>query len=226
MKKILLSALFFVCLQLLATSLASAQVNRSDIAVLNGGRTTVLLKAPSSIFAPAKQPSAGLVTIYSNLGTGTNVYNGGAGSGVLGRNVPGMPFPEWLGNAFVPTADHTITEVQVGVTYVSGPNTVILSLNADNGGVPGNVLRTWTFTNLTTFGTCCTLQTAMLNTPLAVTKGTTYWVVLRTLPSNQGTWDVWNDNFKGTQGTFSNNIGSGWVQGGIQTQGAFGVFGQ
>jgi len=37
---------------------------------------------------------------------------------------------------------------------------------------------------------------------------------------------VWNDNFKGTQGTFSNNIGSGWVQGGIQTQGAFGVFGQ
>jgi len=223
-KTALSTALICAVIFLLAT-LASAQRN-DGIATLNGGRTTVLLKAPSQIVTPAKLPSAGLVTIYSNLGTGNNVYNSGAGSGVLGKSVPGMPFPEWLGNAFIPTADHSVTEVQVGVTYVQGPNTVILSLNADNGGVPGNVLRTWTFSNLPAFGTCCTLQTAMLKTPLPVAKGTMYWVVLRTLTTNQGTWDVWNDNFKGTQGTFSNNIGSGWVQGGIQTQGAFGVFGQ
>src|SRR5438105_9794487 len=116
----LYAAFFF----LLATLTSSAQ-SSSDVAVLNGGRTTVLLKAPSQIITPAKVPSAGLITIYSNLGTGNNVYNSGAGSGVLGKNVPGMPYPEWLGNAFVPTAHHIVTEVMVGVTYVHGPNTVI-----------------------------------------------------------------------------------------------------
>ena len=211
---------------LLAAFAAPAQNRPDGIAVLNGGKTTILLKAPSKVITPAQPHDAALVTIYSNLGTGNNVYNSIAGTGVLGRNVPGMPYPEWLADAFTPTANHTVTEIQVGVTYVQGPNSVIVSLNVDDGGTPGKPLHAWLFSNLPTFGTCCTLQTARVPAGIPVTKGTTYWVVVRTANNNQGTWEVWNDNFNEVQGPFSNDLGFGWLQGGIQAQGAFGVFGQ
>ncbi|MBZ5720852.1 MAG: hypothetical protein LAO03_10780 [Acidobacteriia bacterium] len=216
-----------LCAMLVLAGLAAPAQDRNDgIAVLNGGRTTILLKAPSPVITPATPHAAGLVTIYSNLGVGGSTYNPIAGSGVLGRNVPGMPYPEWLASGFTPDADHTVTEIQVGVTYVQGPNTVILSLNEDAAGLPGKPLHSWIFSNLPTFGTCCTLQTAKVTGGIPITKGTHYWIVLRTTNNNQGTWDVWNDNFFERQRPFSNNLGSGWLQGGIQTQGAFGVFGQ
>lgn len=117
---------------LLLSLLASAQT-KDDIIPINGGRNFVYVKPPRTSF-PAVKPPANLVTIYSNLGTGNNVYNAIAGTGVLGKNVPNEPFPEWLANGFTPTANYTVTEIQVGVTWVEGANSVILSLNADNGG--------------------------------------------------------------------------------------------
>jgi len=218
------SITFCVGIVLASSVFASAQT-KDGVIPINGGRNFVYVK-PVDRSARAEQPPANLVTIYSNLGTGNNVYNGAAGTGVLGKNVPNQLYPEWLANGFTPTANHTVTEIQVGVTWVQGPNTVILSLNADNGGKPGKTLYITGFTNLPTFGTCCTLQTATLTTGVPVTKGTMYWIVLRTSPTNQGTWNVWNNDFSGTQGPFSNNIGQGWTQQSTQQLGAFGVFGQ
>lgn len=199
---------------------------RDGVVSINGGRTSVYIKTRSESATTARQRDAGLVTIFSNLGTGNNVYNGSVGSGILGQNVPNQIFPEWLASGFTPTADHLVTQIQVGVTYVEGPNGVILSLNDDNAGVPGQPLKSWRLPNLPTFGTCCTLQTVNLTTGIPVTQGKQYWIVLQTPPHNQSTWDVWNDNFNFLQGPTSNNIGSGWVVGGTQTQGAYGVFGQ
>ena len=106
----------------------------------------------------------------------------------------------------------------------SGTNNVLLTLNENNGGIPGKVLHAWTFTNLPVFGTCCVLQTGKYQHGVPVTKDTMYWVVLRT--TSDDTFDVWNNNFAGKQGPFSNNLGNGWVNGGIQELGAFGVFGR
>ena len=213
----------FLSLVLLST-LAAAQ-SKDGVVPINGGRNFVYVK-PVDRTHPAQKPTPGLVTIYSNLGTGSNVYNGGAGTGVLGHNVPNQPFPEWVANGFTPTANHTVTQIQVGVTWVEGPNSVILSLNADNNGQPGKVLFITQFTNLPTFGTCCTLETANLTTGVPVTAGTLYWVVLRTLSTNQGTWDVWNNNFADLQGPFSNSTGRGWNKQSTQELGAFAVLGQ
>ncbi len=213
-----------LCL-LLAAALPALAQSKDGVVPINGGRNFVYVKPVDRSF-PAAKPRPGLVTIYSNLGTGTNVYNGAAGTGVLGKNVPNQPFPEWVANGFTPTANHTVTQIQVGVTWAEGTNTVILSLNADNGGKPGQALYTTQFTNLPTFGTCCTLQTATLTTGVPVTQGTQYWVVLRTSPTNQGTWDVWNNNFKDLQGPFSNSTGHGWNQQSTQELGAFAVLGQ
>ena len=212
------------CLLLTASLPVFAQ-SKDGVVPINGGRNFVYVK-PVDRSHPAAKPQPGLVTIYSNLGTGTNVYNGAAGTGVLGKNVPNQPYPEWVANGFTPTANHTVTEIQVGVTWVEGANSVILSLNEDNGGKPGKTLFITQFTNLPTFGTCCTLQTATLTTGVPVTQGTQYWVVLRTKPTNQGTWNVWNNNFKDLQGPFSNSLGNGWFQQSTQELGAFAVLGQ
>lgn len=215
-----------LCLAIvLLSSLVAAAQTKDGVIPINGGRNFVYVKPPNTSF-PAAQPPANMVTIYSNLGTGTNVYNAISGTGVLGRNVPNQPFPEWVANGFTPTANHTVTEIQVGVTWVQGPNTVILSLNEDNGGQPGKTLFITQLSNLPTFGTCCTLQTATLTTGAPVTQGTEYWVVLRTSPTNQGTWGVWNNNFKDLQGAFANSTGHGWNKQSVQELGAFAVFGQ
>lgn len=202
-----------------------AQSSPRGVVTVNGKRSVLLLKTSPKKFTPADRTHTGLVTIYSNLGTGTSVYDAISGTGILGRNVPNQPFPEWVANGFVPTADHTVTEVQVGVTYVEGPNSVIVSLNQDDNGIPGKPLHTWMFSNLPDFGTCCTLQTGMLKSGIPVTQGTMYWVVVRTTGSNQGTWQVWNNDIGGQQGSFSNNLGFGWNSS-IQQLGGLGVFGQ
>lgn len=216
-----------ICLGLLIlfSLTAAAQANSPRVATLNDGRTVVYLKPPSNFFTPAP-PDAGLVTIYSNLGTGNNIYNGIAGTGILGHFVPGQPFPEWIGNSFVPSDNRMVTEVQVGVTYVSGPKEMELTLNADDNGLPGEVLARWHTTNLADFGTCCQLMTAKASTGIPVSADTTYWIVVRTKIKNMGTYDVWNNDYNDVQGPTAVNHGHGWVDGGIQVQGAFGVFGQ
>lgn len=202
-----------------------AQVKNPNVGVLQDGRS-VYLKPPAYKYKAAA-PDAGLVTIYSNLGTGDNVYNGISGTGILGHFVPGQPLPEWIGNSFVASEDRLVTELQVGVTYVSGPEELVLTLQADDNGLPGEILAIWHSTMLPDFGTCCQLQKAKSSTGIPITKGQTYWVVVRTKLKNMGTWDVWNNDFDDSvQGPTAVNHGHGWVDGGIQVQGAFGVFGQ
>jgi len=208
---------------LLLASFAAAQSVKDSVITINGGKDAVFMKAPTHVSSPDKFDPARLVTIYSNLGTGNEVYSAGAGVGVLGKNA-GQPHPQWSAFGFTPTADHTVNAIRVGVSYVSGTNEVVMSLNENNGGLPGKVLHTWTFTGLPTFGTCCVLQTAKTKQGIAVKKGTMYWVVLRT--SVDDTFDVWNNDFGGQQGPYSNNTGNGWQDGGIQQLGAFGVFGK
>ena len=194
------------------------------VVTINGGRNTILMRAPSEAFVPAVRASPKLVTIYSNLGKRKNVYNSIAGVGILGPDA-GQPWPQWVGCGFRPKADHTVTEIQVGATYVQGTNTLVVSLNEDNKGIPGKALHAWRFSDLPTFGSCCTLQSAKYAAGIPVKKGKLYWVVLSPQKKFQDTYDVWNNNFAGTQGTFSNNIGSGWNSS-YQVLGAFGVFGK
>jgi hypothetical protein len=209
---------------LMLAGAAWGQAANDGAITINGGRNTILMRAPSEPIVPAVRPSANLVEIYSNLGKGSKVYNAISGYGILGVDA-GQPWPEWVGCGFRPKADHTVTEIQVGATYDQGTNTLLVSLNEDNNGIPGKALHTWHFSNLPVFGQCCTLQTAKYAKGIPVKKGKLYWVVLRPQHQFKDTYDVWNNNFAGTQGTFSNNIGSGWASS-YQVLGAFGVFGK
>jgi hypothetical protein len=210
---------------LLLASLASAQATIDGVIPINGGKNVVFVKPNKRPVTPATAPTAGLIPIYTNLGQGSNVYSGIAGSGLLGKDT-GMMWPEWLACGFTPTADHLVYEVRVGVSHVTGADPVTVSINEDINGTPGKILHAWQFSGLPDFGTCCTIQTGRVKPGIPLKGGQMYWLTIRTLLTNPDTYDVWNNDFNGENGPFANSLGSGWINEGIQQLGAFGVFGQ
>jgi hypothetical protein len=215
-------AILFVFISLFG-AMAVGQDKQDNIAILNGGKTAVYMKPVTQLPAPEAASDSGLITIYSNLGSGSSVYNGNSGNGIVGPDA-GQLFMEWIGNRFRPTADHTVTEISVGVTHVQGPNAVTLSLNEDHDNTPGKALQTWQLNNLPEFGSCCVLQTVKLTPGIPVQKGKLYWVVLRTTYKNKTTYDVWNNDADGHEGPWSNDTGTDWATS-FQQRNAFAVFG-
>ena len=210
---------------LLITVTANAQATKDGVVPINGGRNAIFVKPQSRAVTPAMAPTAGLVPIYTNLGQGSNVYNAIAGSGLIGKDA-GFRWPEWLACGFTPAADHTVFEVRVGVSHVTGADPITVTLNEDANGTPGKVLHAWQFSGLPDFGTCCTIQTGRVKPGIPIKGGQLYWIAIRTLLTNPDTYDVWNNDFNGENGPFANSLGHGWINEGIQQLGAFGVFGQ
>jgi hypothetical protein len=48
---------------------------------------------------------------------------------------------------------------------------------------------------------------------------------MKTTPQNRDTYAVWNNDWSGLQGVWTNDIGSGWEPASHQQLNAFGVFG-
>jgi hypothetical protein len=70
------------------------------------------------------------------------------------------------------------------------------------------------------------LLTAKLKVGIKVKKGNQYWVVVQTSPQHRDTYAVWNNDWNGAQGLWSNDIGSGWEPESQQQLNAFWVFGK
>jgi hypothetical protein len=193
---------------------------------INGGRMTVAMRGSAKFVTPPTLHAPGLKTIYSNLGTGSTVYNCCVGYTI---SAVGSPIGEqfWVANAFTPTADMTATQLQVGVGFVEGTNETTISINPDKDGVPSTgFLKQWYPTNLPVFGTCCTLLTGNDAKGVPLKKGTQYWVIVRTCKSSANTWNAWNLDENNASGPVANNTGTGWTALGNGQQGAFGVFGK
>jgi hypothetical protein len=175
------------------------------------GTQTVHTAEKAAVHTPAQKP-AGLVKIYSNLGSATDAYNDVAGELVSG---PATGFMEFLGLPFTPKSDAHVSAIAVAVQYYgSGANQVRLSLYSDAAGVPGTILAgPKTIVNLPDAGTCCALAVWMLKASIPVTAGTQYWIVADTPSSGTG------DDFKGawdfifpTPFLQAVNTGQGWNQ--------------
>ncbi len=134
-----------------------------------------------------------LVTIFNNLArrypngefwccTGYNIMGSASGVG-----------EQWMGAAFTPHANHTVTKISVAAGYSQGTtNGAVLSLKLDNNGAPGTTLKSWNLSALPFFGTCCALMEASDLSGIPVTGGQQYWVVLKTNANELDTVDVWN----------------------------------
>jgi hypothetical protein len=189
------------------------------------GRTTIATGAGAAAVLPRQSLGVdGLKEIYSTYNTDpNNAYDccsgwtiSAEGSVVGARQDVAMPF--------TPSANYAVKTISVAVGYVTGTNGVTVSLNADAGGVPGGVIKKGHVTGLPTFGTCCvTVSIGTKGSP--VNAGTQYWVVVKTDKKTPDTWDAWNMNNVGLQGTFAFNTGTGW-QASSGPLGAFNVVGK
>lgn len=153
---------------------------------------TVVTEAPRS-FTRTSTHQAGLVTIFSNL---ASQYPNGEYWCCTGYNIMGANSgvgEQWMGAAFTPTANHTVTKITVAVGYSQGrTNGAVLALYNDSNGVPGSALKSWNLSKLPTFGACCTLVAKTMGSGIALTGGQQYWVVVKTNSHETDTVDGWN----------------------------------
>ena len=116
--------------------------------------------------------------------------------------------------AFTPSANHTVTEIDVGAGYSGqGTNGIVVSLNLDRNGKPGKALKKWAAANLPTFGTCCGMVTVTDSSGIQINGAQQYWVVLSTNKTETDTVDGWNvdDTDQVNMSTLASYSGTKWV---------------
>lgn len=159
--------------------------------------------------------------IFSNIGT---AYPKGLYFCCYGGTIGGPASQVgqvWQAEAFTPSGNFKVTNIDAAVGFVSGTNGVTIGLYADAGGIPGKKLFAKNVTGLGAFGGCCGLATIKSKNGIAITSGTQYWVVISTDKNTSTTWDAWNMNTTDQIDpiNWAINEGSGWSGG--QTLPAF-----
>ncbi len=160
-------------------------------------------------------------TLYSNLGSGSNVYNCCTGWTISGTGSIGTSFI--AANEFSPTASGSVGEIDIAVGYVEGANSFYVALYTNNSGIPGSKLGEWdNLSSSTNFGSCCGTVDITGISGVNVTAGTNYWLVVGPMSTSSTTWEAWNfSNSALGNDDYSTDGGNTWVQQGQQSQGAF-----
>jgi hypothetical protein len=186
-KKTVLARTLFGLAVLLIGVAALAQDSRSNTITINGGRTTVLMKAPSNVVHNQIEPPTG-GAFYNNIGTG---YQAGVGWTVSDGNPIGTEYTP--GNQIVSLKSGTTKSISVGVGFVAGTNGGKVTLDKDCKGVPcGTIDRTHlcrqTIHNLPNFGSTSTIVESF-RCVTKLKKGQPYWVYVESLDNS---WLAWN----------------------------------
>jgi hypothetical protein len=184
-----------------ATAAGSTQATLSA-----DGRMTLIAPGSVASLGHTYVVPDGLKTIYSTFSDDeSNLYNccngwtvSAVGSIVGAKQAIAMPF--------TPETNVKVKQIVLGIGWVTGANKVTVSLASDAGGVPGATLKKAGASDLPTFGTCCD-TTAVAVKGIALSAGTTYWVIAT---AKKDTWAAWNNNTIGADGPFAFDGGSGW----------------
>jgi hypothetical protein len=164
--------------------------------------------------------SKGGNTIFDDFGAGDTYYccEGWTASG------PNSPYGTfWAANEFTSSGDYSVTQIDLGIGYVSGTNSATVELTTDNGGIPGTVLGSWGISGQPSLGAATDVITTIGGISGVDISAGDYFLVV--LPGASDTWDALNWNIIGTTGLDEYNQGTGWVQQPGQTLGAFDVLG-
>ena len=217
-----------ICLGILsiaALMLSAASLDNDGVIAFPGKVSWAWATRPSPDVRIHNPNPAGLVVIFSNLGKAGQRYEDTVGWDVAGTD-SGVK-AQWVAMPFIAASDAEVTRIVVAIEYNSGsPNSFELSLNFDNGGTtPGNAIRTWTVKNAPKFGTCCTLDVVTDAKGLRVNKGTQYWVVAETNPTQQATRMEWDISPRDIESNFAFNNGNGWHEF-VAFTSAFAVYGR
>jgi hypothetical protein len=164
--------------------------------------------------------------IFSNLGKKypDAIFSCCGGPGLNGPNWGGGQ--QWVAGAFTPSSNVTVTRIALGLGYVSGTNSAIVTLNSDDNGLPGTQLASFKIRNIPPSGSCCTLTEVRDRAGTPLTAGEQYWVVATTT-ADSNLFAIWNQNTTEQIHFLTNahNNGQGWKLGYFYPGMAFGVFG-
>jgi len=154
--------------------------------------------------------------LFSNFGPDpTDLYDASNGYFVSG---PNNAFNGQMQDIAIPFKARANANV-VGIKYAVqeylelGAAGFKASLNADAGGLPGASLASADVKIKISFGDpCCALTQWKLTTPVAVTKGTQYWVVGTTDQKTNTAINTWSFVYNDAPGTFAfQQDNGGWI---------------
>jgi hypothetical protein len=178
-------------------------------------------------------PAMAQTTFFSDLGTGSNVYNCCTGWTVSGSGILGESFT--AANEFTAGATGSVSQIDIGIGLAGGTNSFFAALYTASGNEPGTEIAQWNnLSSNETFGQCCGLVTITGITGVDLTAGTSYFLILGPTNLTATTFMAWNENSTGATGTdlyatsgCQNGSGTGcsWNSNGTQTIGAFDIIG-
>jgi uncharacterized repeat protein (TIGR03803 family) len=200
------------------------------------GQSGVPAKAISSasgypnVEANSRQQSiAPGIVIFTDLGPPGDLYNccigwTAAGSGALGTSFT-------AGNWFVISGSGSfeITQIDLGLVYVSGTNLFDVSIWTDNGGVPGTQVPNACFFAVpgVPSGNLLAINGISGSSQVSLTAGQPYFMVIGPeylTDTTLGSWN-WNNQGVSTLDVYSNDGGSTWSPSGTGPLGAMDIQG-
>ena len=152
-------------------------------------------------------PDARLRVIFSNLGRNPVLpYDCCFAWGLTGPAAENGDATA-VGVSFRPIRNARVRKLELGLSYLSGTNQVLVVMHEDAGGVPGRVMAEFTVVDVPRIGSCCELAKV---TPQGVTvqAGRVYWVTARV---DGNTLASWNVALPVMFGPLSLDRGGGWV---------------
>jgi hypothetical protein len=138
-------------------------------------------------------------TFFSDLGSGSNVYNCCSGWTMGGTGTLGTY--EYDANEFVAGSTGAVSQIDIGLGYVTGTNSFFAALYTASGNDPGTLIEQWNnLTSSETFGQCCGLVSITGITGVNLTAGQDYFLVLGPTDLSSTLWAAWNINSTNTSG--------------------------
>ena len=187
----------------------------------------------TAILALSGLPAWGGSIIFSDLGTGGNVYNSSSNSwGIFGSANSFSPnLPQGIAALFTAggSGSESVGQIDLGVWYFSGVGTFTASIWTDVSGKPGSQVAgaLWSLSTSNTYPACCNLVTVSGISGVTLTGGQQYFMILQPVSYSDNSTNGWNYNSQGVSGDIqSTPDGSTWTDTGSSANyAAFDVLG-
>ncbi|MCE5325711.1 MAG: PEP-CTERM sorting domain-containing protein [Planctomycetaceae bacterium] len=143
--------------------------------------------------------------IYSSFGPGDSFSNDGAAG--IGGTASFRGFQS-VANAFtVSGGDFQLGKIEVATVWDSGTNSLVVSVAADNAGIPGTTIESFSLSGLMTGEPGSIVSMTSTLHPL-LSNGSSYWVVLEAGAEDASA--AWCDSLLSVEGTHAWDEGNGW----------------
>ena len=183
------------------------------------------IKSFTFVLAVAFSANAG--TLFSDLGTGSSVYDPSPGSIVKGSGAGGNNITQARPFTVSGTGDFLVSQIDLAVLKNGGASTFAASIWTSASNLPGTELGSWDLSTSFDPNTCCGLVTQTGITGVTLTGGTQYFMLLGPQALGDATDVAWQGNTLGLTGSQLGSLDGGatWIADGTGPQRAFDVLG-